>query len=318
MQTLDRLFAQGLNLTLDGAPIGGLDPARFVVTLEYPLSIDQFGEAAAAFATRVTPGLLRTGLIIDGAVSVNGTAISWALSRSLYFYLAQAFESLDGFADQQQYARARMLLEGRTIWGAAGAGGTPYLDGQCLGVGATRSDGKTPRTDLALPSGAAALASDFNSWFYLAPVPRIASFAANPPAVAWVPIPGALLSLRLVDATNQNVAVTPVLNLALNYTAIADTQVAISVSGGTPGIVSIESPVTIPGGSTAPQPIPITVGNPGAVTQTYTLTAAVVLASGTQFPMQTTFTVTGHARIVRSPILTGSASPFTPPAATSG
>jgi len=239
VQTLDQLFTKGLAVTLDGVPVPGLDPARFIVTLEFPLSLDQFSDAAAAFLPAVRAGLLRTGLIIDGAVAVNGNTISWQLSQNLYFYLAQALQSLNGLADQQQYARVRVLLAGANIWGSAGSGGTAYLDGRCLGVAGTRSDGKTPRTDLALPSSTGTQASDFESWFYLAPISRVASFTASPTAVAWVPVPGNIFALRLVDAANQNVAATPVLTLTLNYAAITDTQVSISVSGGTPGIVTV-------------------------------------------------------------------------------
>jgi len=66
------------------------------------------------------------------------------------------------------------------------------------------------------------------------------------------------------------------------------------------------------------QPIPLSVGNPGPVTETFTLTATVALASGAQFPMQTSFTVTGHARLRPPPVFTGPVSPLTPPATTSG
>jgi len=300
VQTLDQLFASGLNVTLDGAPVTGIDPARFIVTLEAPLSINQFSNEASALVASVGSGLLRSGLIVDGAVSVSGSTITWSLPRNLYFYFAQAFESLDGFANQQQYNRVRVLLKGRMIW-AAVTGAMPFLDGQCFGVAATRSDGQTPRTDLVMPSGATAKASDFESWFYLAPLPRVASLAAAPPAVAWVPISGVtaiiIARLHLVDAANPTVVAVPVLNLSLNYNAIADTQIVISVTGGTPGIVTVQSPVTIPRGAVSPaQPIPLSVRNTGqATTETYTLTAAVVLSSGMQFPLQTTFSVTGHA-----------------------
>jgi hypothetical protein len=89
---------------------------------------------------------------------------------------------------------------------------------------------------------------------------------------------------------------------------VADTQVAIAVSGGTPGNVVAPSPVTVPRAATAPaQTVALSVGNPGAKTDTYTLTAQVVLASGNVFPVQASFTVTGHV----SPIVIGR-SPFSP------
>jgi hypothetical protein len=313
VQTLDQLFAGGLNVTLDGTPVSGIDPARFIVTLELPLSLDQFTNEASALILSTASGLLRSGMVVDGVVSVTGSTITWSLPRNLYFYFAQALESLSEFANQQQYVRARVLVKGRLIWGA-GAGAMPFLDGQCFGVSATRSDGRTPRTDLVLPSGADAKASDFESWFYLAPLPRVLSLSAAPPAVAWVPIPGAT-TLHLVDVAHPTVAAAPVLNVSLNYNAIADTQVAISVTGGTPGIVTVQSPVTIPRGAVSPvQPIPLSVGNTGEnSTQSYTLAAAVELSSGVQFPVQTTFAVTGHARPGPAPLFTGPISPTQPP-----
>jgi hypothetical protein len=298
VRTLDHLFASGLSVTLDAAPTSGIDPARFIVSLEYPVSLDQFTAETNA-RQRFVPGVLRNEIFLDGSVTVNGNTLVWGLPRNLYFFLVQNLESLDGFADLQQYIRARVLLKGRTIWGS-GAGTIPYLDGQCFGLAATRANSQTPRTDLAFPSGASATASDFESWFDLAPLPRVASLTATPPAVAWVPIAGNALLLHLVDAANPSTVATPVLNLALNYNAIADTQVAISITDGTPGNVTVQSPITIPRGATSlAQPIPISVGNPGAVKETYKISAAVVLPSGVQFPMETTFTVTGHARPVR-------------------
>jgi hypothetical protein len=315
VQTLDQLFADGLNVTLDGAPVTTIDPARDIVTLEYPISIDQFSNEASALVPAVASGLLRSGVIIDGAVSVNGNTITWSLPQNLYFYFAQVLESFDDFANQQQYIRARVLLKGRMVWGT-GTGAMPFLDGQCFGVAGTRSDGQTPRTDLVLPSGAAVKASDFESWFYLAPLPRVASLAAAPPAVAWVPIPGIgiiITRLELVDAANPTVVAVPVLNLSLNYNAIADTQVMITVTGGTPGIVTVQSPVTIPRGAVSPaQAIPLSVRNTGQdTTETYTLTAAVVLSSGVQFSLQTNFSVTGHTVLGRPPpVIGGPIQPF--------
>ena len=228
-------------MTLDGAPVSGVDPARFSVTLEFPLSLDEFNLAMRSttrpefFAT----GLLRTEMIVDGAIAVKDGTIAWSLPANVYYYLLNALESLDGFADQGQYVRTRVRLRGGMIWGA-GTGAMLYLDGQCFGVSSTRADGRTPRTGLIMPSGAAAKASDFESWFDLAPLPRVTSLSVAPPAVAWVPGPGN--ALRLVDASNLTAAASPVLNLSLNYNAIADSQVAITVSGGTAGIVNGPEP----------------------------------------------------------------------------
>ena len=94
-----------------------------------------------------------------------------------------------------------------------------------------------------MPSGAAVKASDFESWFDLAPMPIVASLSVTPPAVVGLPrVPGSLTTLRLVDAANPTVPASPVLNLSLSYNAIADTQVAITVAGGTAGNVTVPAP----------------------------------------------------------------------------
>src|SRR6185437_11853640 len=88
-------------------------------------------------------GLLRSELIIDGAVVADANTIAWSLPRNLYFFLLQTLDSLTALAERQQYVRARVLVKGRTIWGS-GTGALPFLDGQSFGVAATRADGRTP------------------------------------------------------------------------------------------------------------------------------------------------------------------------------
>jgi hypothetical protein len=249
-------------------------------------------------------------MIVDGAIAVKDSTIAWSLPSNVYYYLLNVLESLDEFADKGQYVRTRVRLRGGLIWGA-GTDATSYLDGQCFGVSSVRADGTTPRTDLILPSGAAAKASDFESWFDLAPLPRVASLSVAPPAVAWVLGPKDVL--RLVDASDHTVAASPVLNLSLNYNAINATQVAITVSGGTAGIVNVKSPVTVPRGATSPQQaIPVSVGNPGAKTEAYTFTANVILASGDVYTIETTLTVTGHAPSRRRSVFQAPLSPTAP------
>src|SRR6202008_4041618 len=67
------------------------------------------------------------------------------------------------------YARVRVRLLGEMIF-ADGAAGPLYLDGEAFGTSALRADGKTPRIDLRLPSDGNQPSSDFESWFYLAPI----------------------------------------------------------------------------------------------------------------------------------------------------
>jgi len=100
------------------------------------------------------------------------------------------------------FARARVRLLGRMIYSTGAtspafnelavaevAGGSPsiYLDGQCFGTPGIRADGVTVRNDLLLPSGNAEKASDFESWFYLAPVLTLTSLAIQPSAVDVLP-----------------------------------------------------------------------------------------------------------------------------------
>lgn len=68
----------------------------------------------------------------------------------------------------------RLTLKGGFIWSdtspsaeGARAGQRVLLDGQATGRPGIRADGTSPRIDLALPSGHAAVASDFESWFFV-------------------------------------------------------------------------------------------------------------------------------------------------------
>ena len=117
VQTLDQLYANGLSLTLDGAPVAGIDPARFIVTLEYPLSLNQYQDRLEISAARArATGLLRTEQILDGD-PVTGNTIAWKLPENVYYYLQQALASLTDFADDDCYVRTRVSLRGGMIWG---------------------------------------------------------------------------------------------------------------------------------------------------------------------------------------------------------
>jgi Family of unknown function (DUF6519) len=297
VSTLDQLLFQGLSVTFDGQPANAVDAASFVVKLEVPFATQQEGLAAAAIAQ--TPSLIRLELILDGSVSANGNILAWSLGRNLFAYLAQLGDGLAPLADRGQFMRARVTLKGRAI---RDAGSALLLDGQAFGVAGTRRDG-TPRTDLRFPSGNQEKASDFESWFYVAPIQQIQSMTITPSRVAFVVVPGPRPTLKLVDATSGQPnpslpAVVPTLSLSLNYNSLANTTVTLSVSGGTTGIVQVPASVTIPRGSDAPaQPISLTIRNPGPVTQTYTVTGTLTLPSGQQVNSSASITVTG----VRSP-----------------
>jgi hypothetical protein len=294
--SLDQLFSQGLIVTFDTLPNAKIDAANFVVGLEFPLFT---GNSDAAPAAGVI-GVLRWLFALDGGVTVNpaGNTIVWTPGSQLFSTLSQLISELS----PGQFIRVRVSLKGQTIF-SAGTSGTMFLDGQCFGMAATRSDG-TARTDLAVPSGNGEKASDFESWFYLTPVQQISSMSVDHPNVAFVVVrsqPNGINIVKLVDMpasgqpSNTEPAVSPILTLTLHAAAAAGTTIALSVSGGIPGIVQVQPSVTIPVGSTTPTaPVPLTVANPGVgPAQTYTVTATLTLPGGQQTHATATITVIG-------------------------
>ncbi|HEU0155582.1 MAG TPA: DUF6519 domain-containing protein [Stellaceae bacterium] len=315
IMTLDRLLLQGLQLTLDGPPASGIGPGEFIVVLEWPFLPQQEGFSPGLATTGASAGgstisVLRFPLIIDSAVTIDGDILSWLPGSNAFSYLVQLLDGLTDLANAGQFARARVTLKGRSVRGTAGA---LFLDGQVFGAPATRQDGTTPRIDLTLPSGNSEKASDFESWFYVAPVPRIASVTVSPANVAFVVVPGTRF-LRLVDNSTgapnpSGPAATPSLTLALNYDALLDTTVTLSVSGPTAGVVTVPPSVTIGRGALSPaQPVPVTVANPGPVTQTFTIIATLNLPGGEHTSNSASITVTGVTP--PGPILTGPGGPI--------
>ncbi|HTW25834.1 MAG TPA: DUF6519 domain-containing protein [Acetobacteraceae bacterium] len=301
--TLDQLFIQGLTVTLDGPATSLVDAASFALHLESPISVGD-SEFAASLGGGSGIGIVRFDFVVDGSVTVSGNTINWAVGRNLLSFLFQLVDGLAGQADQGIFIRARVALKGRAVSG--GDPGAPiYLDGQCFGTQATRADG-SQRVDLSLPSGNDEKASDFESWFYLAPIQRFdPAPTITPAAVAFIvvsdtPILLRRFTLRLVDNTSgqpdpHGNAVVPTLALSLRYSALTDTTVSLSVTGGSPGIVQVPATVTIPRGATAPaNPVQLSVSNTGTTTpQTFTVTAAMTLPSGQQTSASATITVTG-------------------------
>jgi hypothetical protein len=312
--SLDQLLVQGLAVTLDASPAPTIDAATFAVVLELPFAAAVVEDAATAAALRGV-GLLRLMLALDGGVTVTttGNTITWAIG--VIPFLVQFADGLAAMADQGNFIRARVTLKGRAIRGA-NPGSAMYLDGQSYGVASTRSDGAS-RTDLALPSGNNEKASDFESWFYIAPVQRIESMAISPAAVAFVLVPFPIITaaptvpvapivprptVKLVDNTSgtpnpSQPAVVPTLTLSLHYNALADTAIALSVSGGTPGTVTVPATVTIPKGAKSPvAPVPLTVRNPGGgQVQTITVSATLTLQNGRPTSAFAQIVVTGVA-----------------------
>ncbi len=310
--TLDQLLFQGLTVTLDAAPADTLDAAIFIVKLEIPFAGGGSEATVVGIASGATGGVLRLEAVLDGGVSVSAAnnAIAWKLGRNLFGTLAQLADAQAALADSGEFIRARVILKGHAIRSASAA--TPmFLDGQCFGTLAKRAD-STPRTDLTFPSGNGVKASDFESWFYLAPIQRLENVTVAPAKVAFVVArsPIIRLGVKLVDNTAghpdpNSPAVVPTVTMVLHYNALADTTVLLTVSGGTPGIVQAPPRVTVPRGAKSPATaVQLSVRNPGAVTQTFTVTASLILPSGQQTNASATIEVTGVAAPGTGPIFT--------------
>jgi len=188
VMALDVLIANGLQVTLDQAATGDVDPGNFTVSLEVavPVKGDNFAvrSSTGVVSTDLPPVILRRPMIIDGQVSVQGTAILWQISAD-YPALDEINQALLPAAQYRQWARARVKLLGRTVF-AGSAGSLLFLDGQSYGTPGVRADQVTPRIDLQLPSGNLEKASDFESWFYLAPVLQISALTISPPVASIV------------------------------------------------------------------------------------------------------------------------------------
>jgi len=135
--------------------------------------------------------------------------------------------------------------------------------------------------ELTLPSGAGEHASDFESWFFLAPTLLLASLSVQPAAVLFsptVPTPP-----------------VPVATLNVNYPPLADTVVSLSViapPGATPA-VTVPARVTVPKGKTS---ITFNVGarNTGTTNpQAFQISASLDNALGLTSTVTTTLTITG-------------------------
>jgi hypothetical protein len=143
---------------------------------------------------------LRQEYVLDGVVDLNGPKIegwivNWnipgsadrkGLAYALNSLLVTAYESTvndDGQSNRIPAARVRVQLYGHAIFAEAtrgcGAVKTIYLDGQSFGESGLLSDGSAAVV-LETPSGYGARASDFESWFYLAPAPAVESVDFNP------------------------------------------------------------------------------------------------------------------------------------------
>lgn len=149
---LGQLLQEGLRITLDASPYQhSVDPATVIVTAELPVDL-VVNEIWTAFDL---------SLIIHGNTRIESQTIFWTPQENAVITIERRLSS--------QLIRIRVTLKGHDIWSDQDDQ-RYYLDGQTFGQPALRSDGRTPRIDLLLPSGAGVAASDFESWFYLGQV----------------------------------------------------------------------------------------------------------------------------------------------------
>ncbi len=305
--TFDQLVANGLTVTLDQAPTGPINGANFVVTLEpaAPPTDTRDATALASFqaAAEGLPSTILRGItIVDAEITVKSTTLAWQLPY-VNANLAQRLTILylDGLlsfgAPYRWFARMRVRLLGRAIFSGSGASQL-LLDGQSFGQAATRADGTTPRVDLQLPSGNGEKASDFESWFYVAPTLLLVSVVVNYPTLTVVVNSNnAVTCVQVTPAPGgPPQTVTPEAKVTVSYPVIAATTVNLALSGasGVGSVATIPSTVTVnENGLSAIFPISI-LSNPGAnTTLTFQITASLNSALGPVSAQTASFTVAG-------------------------
>jgi Family of unknown function (DUF6519) len=261
----DQMLATGLTVSFDKAPTSHIDSSTFVFTLEPPVvSPIEF----LAVLQSLTPIVLRTANPLDGKITAKGADVNWNLpyrdsNGAISGIQLDALVALNALLLQginyASFARVRIRLMGSDIFAGTGSS-QAFLDGQTFGTTGVRSDQVTPRTDLTFPSGDSSKASDFNSWFFLAPTLALVSLTIQPAAVTFagaIPAP-------------------PVATLTVSYPALADTVVTLSVisPAGINQAVHPPATVTIPKGKPA-----ITFNVPVSNTQNLTIQTFALVAS---------------------------------------
>jgi hypothetical protein len=235
----DQLLATGLTVSLDQAPTGLIDSSIFSITLEVPVVSPIETEAVLE---SLAPIVLRTSMPLDGQITVQTTNITWNLpfrdsTGAIPRIQLEALVALDLMFLQgvsySSFARARVRLRGRDI--SAASGSSPiFLDGQAFGVLGKRIDGVTNRTDLTFPSGAAAKASDFESWFFIAPTLTVVSLSVSPATVVLTTPAVTAATPAVTAATPAVTAATPAVTAATPAVTPAKPAVAPAAPAVTP------------------------------------------------------------------------------------
>jgi Family of unknown function (DUF6519) len=332
LMTLDALVANGLTVTLDQpvtGPVSGgsfvvtVEPQSTLVTLEARLTGQDESANVVIAAEPVSAGslklqqnraaVIRTIEVMDMVVRSQGSSLTWSLPLQIAEESIQPL--ISGGAYFHEWARARVRLAGQALF-ASGGSGLVYLDGKALGRPGTQlADPDVQRVDLSLPSGSGQVASDFESWFQLAPAQTVASLGLNPPALTV--IIGKEGQFAGVAEAGSTDAVIPTAYLSLLYQAIAPVTISLSLAasdGSTTGVgtvASVEASVSVAKGQTSASfPVTVSGSPPPGQTYAFTLTATVATAASNWNPaLSTQFTVTAPARgiVLKEP--TGPAQP---------
>ena len=311
LMTVDTLIANGLSVTLDQTPTCPWSGANFRVTLEAPVANDPIAQFSDVVKIMVAAGkfpagtdvFLRSELVLDPpeGITVAGSQINWLLPAvktgiQMYnaYWLFVTLNTLLVASKATGYGRVRVRLEGGAVY-ANQPTGNLYLDGQSFGTTSSRGGDGSQSIQLRLPTGNAARASDFESWFYLAPTVLIGNVAIQAVASGdTVPINavtvvvnfnGTMIGLQTGAATAPVVVTSLQAVITLTYPPIADTPVSLTLNGtGVGPVVTIQATATVPAGQSSVT-VPITIlASPGPqATDTVTLGASVATAVG-NFP----------------------------------
>jgi len=301
VMTVDALLENGLAVTFDQAPVCPWGGGNFRVTLERPLVKEPGFEfdAASLPAPDGTDIFLRSELVLDppDGIDVSGNQVNWLLpvgktQSSLWLY--KILNILAAGTGGNGYSRVRVKLPGSCVFADGTDGNSIYLDGAGLGKTATRASDGNPSVGLVLPSGLSAKASDFESWFYLAPTALIADVAIQaveskgPVAANSVTVlantKGRMTGLQTGTGTSAIAVKSMQAVITMTYAPIADTTLALTLSGtGVGSVVSIQSTVVVPKGQISTT-VPIRIASsPGRTADKVTLEASVQTALG-NFP----------------------------------
>jgi len=305
VMTVDTLLENGLAVTFDQAPNCPWSGGNFRVTLERPL----VKEPGLAFDAASLPTLdgtdifLRSELVLDppDGIEVSGTKVNWLLpvgKTQSSFWLHKILNTLAAGTGGTGYSRVRVKLAGSSIYADGTDGNSIYLDGTGLGRTVTRASDGNPSVGLVLPSGLSAKASDFESWFYLAPTALIAGVAIQaveskgPVAVETVTVlvnpKGKMTGLQTGTGASAVAVKSMQAVITMTYAPVVDTTIALTLSGtGVGSVVSIQSTLVVPKGQISTT-VPIHIASSPAVrtTDKVTLEASVQTALG-NFPWST-------------------------------